>query len=136
MSEVDVFITNDDDDELDQLLERVQLEEPDSDGGNSEDNSSSFIPSQVQLFAAVGSPTEEPRSGTSLALDEGSNGERRPEGGACQRPALSSTKTEAPALYKRYKKTRKKPKAQKIPKIYYKISGSKKTQLKTNGFKR
>ena len=92
MSEENVFITDDDDDELDQLLERVQLEEPDSDGGNSEDNSS-LIPSQVQLFAAVRSSTEEPRSWTSLALNEGSNGVRHQEGGPCQRPALSSTQT-------------------------------------------
>ena len=93
MSEVNVFMTDDDDDELDQLLEKVQLEEPDSNGGNSEDNSN-LILSQVQLFTAVGSPTEEPLSGTSLALDEGSNGVWHPEGGSCQRPALSSTQTE------------------------------------------
>ena len=93
MYEVNVFMMDNDDDELDQLLERVQLEEPDSDGGSSEDNSS-LILSQVQLFAAVGSPTEEPRSRTSLALNEGNNKVRHPEGVLCQRPALSSTQAE------------------------------------------
>ena len=75
------------DDKLDHLLENVQLEEPDSDGSN---NDSSENPSQVVLFTAVGSPTDEPSNYTSLALDEGSNGVRHLEEGLCQRPALSS----------------------------------------------
>ena len=78
MSEVNMFVADDDNDELDQLLEKVQLEEPDSNGGNSDDNNS-----QILLFAAVKSPTEEPLSGMSLALNEGSNGLRCPEGGLC-----------------------------------------------------
>ena len=55
MSEMNLIVNGDDDDQLDRLLQKVQLEEPDSDGGNSDDNIS-----QVLLFAAVGSPTEEP----------------------------------------------------------------------------
>ena len=87
MFEVNVYVNGgSDDDELDQLLQKVQLEEPDSeDGGNSNNNDSGMIASQVPLFAAVGSPTDQPLSETSLALiNEGSNGVRHPEGGPCQ----------------------------------------------------
>ena len=76
MSEVDIYTS--DDDELDQLFQKVQLEEPDSDGGirdNSDDNDSNVVSTQVLFFAAVGSPTDEPLNGSSLALvDEESNG--------------------------------------------------------------
>ena len=94
MSEVNVFISSDED-ELDELLQRVQLDEPDLDGGNNnEADDSELNLSQVPLFAAVGSPTDDSVDETSLALDtEGSNGERRPEGGPCQRPALSPIQT-------------------------------------------
>ena len=83
MSEVDVFTS--DKDELDQLLQKVQLKEPDSDDcSNSVNNDSCVIPSQVPLFAAVGSPTDQSLSETSLALDEQNNRVWRPEGGPCQ----------------------------------------------------
>ena len=84
MSGVNVYVSDSsDDDELDQLLQKAQLEEPDSEDGNN--NDSGMIPSQVPLFAAVGSPTDQPLSETSLALvDEGSNGVQCPEGGPCQ----------------------------------------------------
>ena len=53
--------------------------------GNSKNNDSGIIPSQMPLFAAVGSPAGQPLSETSLALvDEGSNGVRHQEGGPCQ----------------------------------------------------
>ena len=57
------------DDELDQLFENVALGEPDS---FDDDNNESL--SQVRLFAAVGSPADEPPSGASLALTEGNQG--------------------------------------------------------------
>ena len=63
------------DDELDQLFQHIELGEPDSN-----DN---CVP-QVRLFATVGFPTEEPESGARLALPDGSNGVRRPEGGSGQ----------------------------------------------------
>ena len=66
--------------------------EPDSDRGN---DSSSVNASQVPLFLTVESPTNEPLSGTGMALDTGSNGVWRTEGGdPCKRPALSSTQME------------------------------------------
>ena len=72
------------------VLKNVQLvePEPDLDGG---DDNSTVNASQVLLFRTVGPPTDELPSGTGLALDEGSNEERRTEGGPCQRPALSPT---------------------------------------------
>ena len=49
---------------------------------------------QDQLFTAVGSLTDEPRSGTGLAPNnEGSNGVWHMEAGPFQRPALSSTQS-------------------------------------------
>ena len=82
-----------DKEELDQLLQKVQLEEPDSeDSGNSNNNDNGMIPSQVPLFAAVGSSTDQPLSETSLAL-VGGQWVWHPEGGPCQRPALSPTQT-------------------------------------------
>ena len=69
------------DDELDQLFQHIELGEPDSN-----DN---CVP-QVRLFATVRSPTEEPKSGARLALAEGNNGVRRPEGGSAQGPSLAS----------------------------------------------
>ena len=64
-------------DELDQLVQKVQLEEPDSDGGNSNNvnnNASIMNLSQVQLFTPDGSPTNGPLKGTGLAPDnDGSN---------------------------------------------------------------
>ena len=68
------------DSELDQLYENVALVKPDSN-----DNECS---SQVRLFAAVGSPTDEPLGETTMVLAEGSNGDRRPEGGPYQGPSL------------------------------------------------
>ena len=64
------------------VLKKVQLVEPelDSDGGN---NSISATASQVLLFMTV-IPTDETLSGMGLAQDEGSNGERPPEGDPCQ----------------------------------------------------
>ena len=66
--------------------------EPHSDRGN---DSSSVNASQVPFFVTVESPTNEPLSGTGMALDEGSNGVWRMEGGdRCQQPGLSSTRME------------------------------------------
>ena len=49
------------DDELDQLLQKVQLEEPDSYGGKGNNNNAGIMNlSRVQLFAGVGSPADEP----------------------------------------------------------------------------
>ena len=81
MCEPDVYS----DDELDQLFENVALGEPDSFDDNDE------CLSQVRLFAAVGSPADEPLGGARLALAEGSKGKRRTEGGSCQRPPLITT---------------------------------------------
>ena len=51
--------------------------------------------SQVPLFVTVGSPTNEPLSGTGMAPGVGNNKVLRTEGGGpCQRPALSSTRME------------------------------------------
>ena len=52
-------------DELDQLLQEVQLKEPDWYGGNGINNNNATIMnlSQVQLFLAVGSPTDKPLQG-------------------------------------------------------------------------
>ena len=90
MSEGDVIGLSDDDD-LDQLLRNVQLEETGetNDGGNvSDDNVHGN--SQAPLFEAVWAPTTEtPNGKAGLAPDEGRDGERRQEGGPCQRPALS-----------------------------------------------
>ena len=87
MSEVNVYVSDDsDNDELDQLLQKVQLEEPDlEDGSNSNNNENGMIPSHVPLFAAVRSPTDQPLNEMSLTLvNEGSNGVWHPEGGPCQ----------------------------------------------------
>ena len=93
MSEVN---SSSDDDELDCLLNNVQLVEPEPNSDFCNDNNCSVNASQVPLFLTVVPPTEEPLGGTSLALNEGSNGERRTEGGICQRPALSTqTRTRA-----------------------------------------
>ena len=71
MSEVNVFVS--DDDELDQLhvLKNVQLVElePDLDRGID----SSVNASQVSLFVTDGPPTDEPLSRTGLAPSEWSN---------------------------------------------------------------
>ena len=77
-SEIKEPTFSDDDPELDSLLERVKLMEPDSDdeddGGNDTMN---MHDSQVSLFATVRSPTEEPLiSDTGLAPDDGGNGVR------------------------------------------------------------
>ena len=68
------------------LLQNVQLEEPDSDGGNASNTNNATCTivnlSPVQLFTAVGSPTGEPLSGMDLVPDnEGSNRVQRTEGG-------------------------------------------------------
>ena len=51
-------------DELDQVLQNIQLEEPDWAGGNSNKNNNSRTtnPSQVHLFTAVESPTDKGRN--------------------------------------------------------------------------
>ena len=56
MSEVNVFESCDDD-EQDQLLKNIQLVEPDSNCGK--DNDTVRDDSQVMLFEAVGTPTNE-----------------------------------------------------------------------------
>ena len=80
--------------ELDQLLCNVRLYQRDpEEGGGNFNNDSNIDASQVPLFLTVGSLTDEPLNGTDLAtVNEDSNGERRKEGGPCQRPALSISK--------------------------------------------
>ena len=78
-------------DKLDQLVQKVQLEVPDSGGGDSNNvinNASIMNLSQVQLFPADGSPTNEPLKGTGLAPDnDGSNELRHTVGGPCHWPS-------------------------------------------------
>ena len=85
-------------DKLDQLLNNLQLVEPETDSNGSNDNNSSVNASQVPLFVTVRPPTEELLDGTGLALDEGSNIERCMEGGLYQRTALSTQNTDTRIL--------------------------------------
>ena len=89
-SEVEVpVLVNYDDDELDQLLRNVQLEETETNDGGNGNDSNSHTNTQAPLFEAVWSPTyETPNGKAGLAPDKWRDGERRQEGGPCQRPAL------------------------------------------------
>ena len=91
MSEVNAYSS--DHVKLDRLVNNVQLVEPEPDSDSSNDNNSSVNASQVPLLVTVGPPTEEPLGRMGLALDEGSNRERRTEGGLCQRTALATQNT-------------------------------------------
>ena len=73
---------------MNRLLQNVQLEEPDSDGGNARNTlimlhvHTIMSLSQVQLFTDVRSPTGEPLNRMGMAPDnEGSNRVRCTEGG-------------------------------------------------------
>ena len=97
MSTVNEITYIDDDAKLDHLLENVKLIEPDSDQDDGGNDMSNVHGSQVPLFATVQSPTDLPRSETSLPPGEGSGGKRQNGGGPCQRPALLPT-TLSPVL--------------------------------------
>ena len=73
-------------DELDQLFLNVELGDPELNVGNP-------IP-HVRLFTTVGSPKDELVNRANLALVEGGNGVRWPEGVSGQRPSLSPNTTE------------------------------------------
>ena len=93
MSEMDVpVLVNYDDDELDQQLRNVQQEETETndggngDGGNCNDGNLP-VNSQVPLFEAVRSPTDEMTNGrVRLAPKEGRDGQHCQDGGPCQQP--------------------------------------------------